>query len=78
MLQARSAVTMPAEALPFVADDILVHFDDARAKATLDLLATFGEKNQVLLFTHHESVRDAAAELAEAGRAHIVELEKAA
>jgi uncharacterized protein YhaN len=66
-----------AEALPFVADDILVHFDDARAKATLDLLATFGEKNQVLLFTHHESVRDAAAELAEAGRAHIVELEKA-
>ena len=67
-----------AEPLPFVADDILVHFDDARAKATLGLLATFGEKNQVLLFTHHESVRDAAAELAEAGRAHIVELEKAA
>src|SRR5574337_1208855 len=67
-----------AEPLPFVADDILVHFDDARSKATLDLLATFGEKNQVLLFTHHDSVRDAAAELVKAGRAHIVELEKAA
>jgi hypothetical protein len=30
-----------AEPLPFIADDILVHFDDYRARATLDLLAGF-------------------------------------
>ena len=50
------------EPLPFVADDILVHFDDPRSVATLDLLAKFGETNQVLLFTHHERIRDAGAE----------------
>ena len=44
------------EPLPFVADDILVHFDDERSAATLDLLARFAETNQVLLFTHHERV----------------------
>jgi uncharacterized protein YhaN len=65
-----------AEPLPFVADDILVHFDDARSKATLKLLAEFGKLNQVLLFTHHESVREAAARLVEEGRATIVELAK--
>ncbi|MGO9428724.1 AAA family ATPase [Rhodoblastus sp.] len=67
-----------AEALPFIADDILVHFDDARSKATLRLLAEFGKVNQVLLFTHHESVRDAAADLVEEGVASVVELDKAA
>jgi hypothetical protein len=39
-----------------------------RAKATLHRLATFGEKNQVLLFTHHERVRDAAAARADRHR----------
>jgi uncharacterized protein YhaN len=63
-----------AEPLPFVADDILVHFDGERSKATLDLLATFGEKNQVLLFSHDEGVRNAATELARNGRANIVDL----
>jgi uncharacterized protein YhaN len=66
-----------AESLPFVADDILVHFDDARAKATLKLLAKFGEHNQVLLFTHHESVHDAAAQLQKQGMANVVRLEPA-
>jgi DNA repair exonuclease SbcCD nuclease subunit len=67
-----------AEPLPFVADDILVHFDGARARATLELLADFGKRNQMLLFTHEESVRDAAAELVKEGRANLVELPKAA
>lgn len=51
------------EPIPFIADDILVHFDDERAAATLQLLAEFGKTNQVLLFTHHQSVRDAATAL---------------
>jgi uncharacterized protein YhaN len=63
-----------AEPLPFVADDILVHFDDERAEATLELLATFGEKNQVLLFTHHASVRDAAKRVSERANVEVLEL----
>jgi uncharacterized protein YhaN len=62
------------EPLPFVADDILVHFDDPRSTATLDLLAKFGETNQVLLFTHHERIRDAGRALEAEGRASVVEL----
>lgn len=63
------------EPLPFVADDILVHFDDPRSEATLDLLAKFGETNQVLLFTHHERIRDAGRALEAEGRASVVELD---
>lgn len=62
------------EPLPFVADDILVHFDDPRSLATLDLLAKFGETNQVLLFTHHERIRDAGRALEAEGRASVVEV----
>tara|TARA_R110000782_G_scaffold270455_1_gene371310 strand:- start:9423 stop:12908 length:3486 start_codon:yes stop_codon:yes gene_type:complete len=62
------------EPLPFVADDILVHFDDERSAATLDLLARFAETNQVLLFTHHKSVRDDARRLETQGSATIVEI----
>jgi uncharacterized protein YhaN len=64
------------EPLPFVADDILVHFDDDRSSATLDLLARFAETNQVLLFTHHKSVRDDARRLEKQGVASIVEIER--
>ena len=63
-----------AEPIPFVADNLLVHFDDARTAAALEVLADFGSVTQVLLFTHHESVRDAVAPLLAAGRAQVVEL----
>jgi uncharacterized protein YhaN len=63
-----------AEPLPFIADDILVHFDDERAEASLELLANFGEKNQVLLFTHHASVRDAAVRVAAKGGVQVLSL----
>jgi chromosome segregation protein len=42
-----------AEPLPFVADDLLVNFDDTRAAAALRMLAALGRKTQVILFTHH-------------------------
>ena len=42
-----------AEPLPFVADDLLVNFDDERAAAALRVLAELGKKTQVLFFTHH-------------------------
>jgi uncharacterized protein YhaN len=47
-----------AEPLLFIADDLPVHFDDDRSVATMTLLAELGRTTQVLLFTHHRSVRD--------------------
>ena len=63
-----------AEPLPFIGDDLLVHFDDERSTATLDLLVEFGKTTQVLLFTHHRNVCDAATRLVAAGTASILEL----
>ena len=48
--------------MPFIVDDILVNFDDDRARATLGVLAQLGSKTQVLLFTHHGRDRDHASE----------------
>ena len=62
------------EPLPFIADDILVHFDDERSRSTLDLLAQFGKNNQVLLFTHHLSVRALTEPLVRQGLANIIDL----
>ena len=42
-----------AGALPFVADDLFVNFDDGRAAAGFDILGTLARKTQVLFFTHH-------------------------
>jgi uncharacterized protein YhaN len=39
-----------------VLDDVIVHFDDERAKAALSVLAEVADKMQVLLFTHHAHV----------------------
>lgn len=47
-----------AEPLPFIADDLLVSFDDARAAAALKVLADFGKEVQVILFTHHRHLVD--------------------
>jgi len=49
--------------LPFVVDDILVGFDDERSKACLEVLAEFAQKTQVLVFTHHSMVAQAALAL---------------
>ncbi len=46
--------------LPFVVDDILVQFDDARAAATLQVLADLSDRTQVVFFTHHEHLLDVA------------------
>jgi uncharacterized protein YhaN len=45
-----------AEPLPFIADDLLVHFDDARAAAAIALLTELGQTTQVILFTHHDHI----------------------
>ena len=42
------------EPIPLILDDVLVHFDTERAEATLEVLAEFSQRTQVLLFTHLE------------------------
>lgn len=50
-----------AEPLPVVLDDVLVNFDDQRARATLEALASFSKTTQVILFTCHQSTLALAA-----------------
>ncbi|MGA2699471.1 MAG: AAA family ATPase [Isosphaeraceae bacterium] len=48
------------EPVPLIIDDVLVSFDDARARTTLKCLGELAAKTQVLLFTHHRHVVDLA------------------
>ncbi|KVP42695.1 ATP-binding protein [Burkholderia ubonensis] len=41
-------------ALPFVADDLFINFDDTRAKAGLEALRDLSTRTQVLFLTHHD------------------------
>ncbi len=52
-----------SEPLPFIVDDILIQFDDERARATLDALAELSSKTQVILFTHHRRDLEQAARI---------------
>ncbi|MGB3866807.1 MAG: chromosome segregation protein SMC, partial [Xanthobacteraceae bacterium] len=49
-----------AEPMPFIGDDLLSSFDEARTLATLRLLAAGGRARQIILFTHHRHVVDLA------------------
>jgi uncharacterized protein YhaN len=55
-IAAVEAYAREVEPLPFVADDLLVHFDDVRAEAGVALLAALGRTTQVILFTHHDHI----------------------
>jgi uncharacterized protein YhaN len=41
------------EPIPFIVDDILVHFDDERSKETLVVLLELSKHTQIIFFTHH-------------------------
>ena len=60
--------------MPFIADDLLVNFDDARSDATLRALSDLGAKNQVILFTHHRQIVTIAEALGRKDRIFIHEL----
>jgi uncharacterized protein YhaN len=51
------------EPLPLIVDDILIQFDDDRARATLAVLADLSRRTQVLVFTHHAHLLDLAQEV---------------
>lgn len=43
-----------ATPLPFIADDLFINYDDARAKAGLEALAALSERTQVIFLSHHD------------------------
>lgn len=45
-------------AIPLILDDLLMTFDDERTKALLPVLQEMSKKTQVLIFTHHEHLKD--------------------
>ncbi|HUZ90427.1 MAG TPA: AAA family ATPase, partial [Methylocella sp.] len=49
-----------ADALPFVADDLFINFDDARAAAGFEVLGQLASKTQILFFTHHRHLVEIA------------------
>jgi exonuclease SbcC len=55
------------EAIPLVIDDLLVQFDDARASATLSVLADLAQHTQVLFFSHHRHLCELAASVLKVG-----------
>jgi len=57
---------------PFVADDVLETFDDARAAATLDLFADMAGQAQVIYFTHHRHLCDMVAQRCPDAMLHIL------
>jgi uncharacterized protein YhaN len=59
-----------AEPMPFIVDDVLVDFDDARSQAALNALAELSDKTQVILFTHHSQVVEQSKQLQRAVRIH--------
>lgn len=61
------------DTLPFIADDLLVHFDDVRAAAALRLLVQLGQTTQVILFTHHDHIAALAQRQAGAAVQHLGE-----
>lgn len=66
-----------AEALPFVADDLFINFDDERAAAGFRLLYRLAGKTQVLFFTHHQHLVDIAQATLGAS-VNLISLEKEA
>jgi uncharacterized protein YhaN len=49
------------EPMPFIVDDILLNFDNARAMAALKALADLSRRTQVIFFTHHEHLAEMAS-----------------
>jgi uncharacterized protein YhaN len=43
-----------AHALPFIADDLVINYDDKRSHAAIEALGELSRKTQVLFLTHHD------------------------
>ncbi|MEQ9409477.1 MAG: AAA family ATPase [Fuerstiella sp.] len=64
--------------VPFIVDDILIQFDDARAAAALSALAELSCRTQVIMFTHHQHLVDVARQqLSGSDALHVQTLQNA-
>lgn len=61
--------------IPVIVDDILVQFDDVRAKAAFEALGMLAARTQVLLLTHHEHLLSLAEQAVTKGIFAIHRLE---
>jgi uncharacterized protein YhaN len=61
--------------MPLIVDDVLIHFDDDRARAALEVLGELSEHTQVLFFTHHARLVELAREAIPQGKLFIRELD---
>lgn len=43
-----------ASAMPFIADDLVINYDDGRARASLEALTRLSEMTQVIFLSHHD------------------------
>jgi uncharacterized protein YhaN len=46
--------------MPFIVDDVLVHFDDDRSAAALDAMSKLAQSTQIIFFTHHRHLVELA------------------
>jgi uncharacterized protein YhaN len=52
-----------SNAVPFVADDLFINFDDAHAAAGFEVFGQLARKTQIIFFTHHRHLVEIAREL---------------
>jgi len=64
--------------LPLVLDDVLVHFDEQRTAAALEALGELSTHLQILLFTHHDHVVEAARAVISSERLNVHTLNRPA
>lgn len=62
-LAAIEQFSQQSEPLPLIVDDILIRFDDDRARETLAVLGEVSQHNQVIFFTHHQRLLQLADEV---------------
>ena len=59
------------EPMPLILDDLLITFDDDRAKAILPHLSALANRTQIFLFTHHEHLVELCRQTLGEGQFHL-------
>ncbi|WP_147532304.1 YhaN family protein [Bacillus marasmi] len=62
------------EPIPFIVDDILIHFDDKRSKETLKILKELSMHTQIIFFTHHSSLLELMEEVSKKEEFQVIEI----